>query len=113
MSPTAVATPITQSSTTRARRAPIVGADVRAALLGRYRPEMQVVRQAFRITDTDTDEIVVLLARHEWWIGRRVGETITVWACQSQLQAEEIYDALISEDLDRGQWQQARARSAA
>ena len=111
--PSPSATPIAQSTASATRCAPIVGADVRAALLGRYRPEMKVVRQAFRVTDTDTDEMIVVQARHEWWIGRRIDETITVWGCQSQLQAEEIYDALIGDVVDRGQWHQARARSAA
>jgi len=55
----------------------------------------------------------VLQARGEWWVGRRRGETITVWACQSELHADETYDTLLADTAGRGQWHEAHARSAA
>ena len=110
MSP--VASPLNRPTGAR-RRTPIVGADIRAALLGRYRPELTLTRRALRVNGTDIDELIVVQARHEWWVGRRLADTITVWACQSELHAEATFDELLADPDDRGQWHEAHARSAA
>jgi hypothetical protein len=111
--PNPPATPCTRPTGSSARRPPIAGSDIRVALLGRYSPDMTVTRQAWRIIESDTDELIVLQARGEWWVGRRRGETITVWACQSELHADETYDTLLADTAGRGQWHEAHARSAA
>ena len=53
---------------------------IRAAMFGTPVPGVQMVRQAWRVSDTDSDELALLRVRGEWWVARRVSASFVIWA---------------------------------
>jgi hypothetical protein len=100
-----------QTSASRPRR--IAGADLHAAILGRYRDDMVVHRQAHRVTETDSDELILVQAREDWWVARRIGDRVVVWAHPDRYHAEIGFDELAGDTRERGEWiKSRRARRA-
>jgi hypothetical protein len=95
------------------RCSPITGSDIHAAILGRYSTDMVIHRQAWRITDDDSDELILLQVRREWWVGRRISDRTTVWACQSGRHAASTFEELLADGRDRGNWHEATPRAHA
>lgn len=56
---------------------------------------MHVLRQARRIRTDDTDELVLARRGADYWIGQRLGERVTTWACADLLDAEEQFERLV------------------
>lgn len=73
----------------------VTPSELRAAMLGRQIPGVEVVRQAWRVTDDDSHELVLFNARGKHWIARRVSDRITLWACLDDVQAEEAFERLV------------------
>jgi hypothetical protein len=94
--------------TTALRRRRIAGADLHAAILGRYSDEMVVHRQAHRITDTDSDELILVEARQSWWVARRICDRVVVWAYPDRYRAEVGFDDLLRDTKCRGEWIESR-----
>ncbi len=95
---------------TTSRPARIGGADVRAAILGHYAPGLIVQRQAHRITDIDSDELIMMQARGDWWVARRISDAVVVWACGDIDAAHSEFDDLLRVADGRGPWIESRDR---
>jgi hypothetical protein len=95
-------------TTTRARPPRVEGADLYAAILGRYRDDMVVRRQAHRVSETDSDELILVEAQQEWWVARRLSEHVVVWAYPDHDRADAGFDELLTETGGRGAWIESR-----
>jgi hypothetical protein len=73
----------------------VTPSQLRAAMLGRQVPGVEVVRQAWRVTDDDSHELVLFNARGKYWVARRVSDRITLWAFTDDLQAEDAFERLV------------------
>jgi hypothetical protein len=71
---------------------------IRAAMCGTPVPGVQVVRQAWRVSDTDSDELALLRVRGEWWVARRLSASFVIWAHPGEAEADECFDRLITDD---------------
>ena len=98
----------TDGQTTASRPRRIAGSDLHAAILGRYSNDMVVHRQAHRVTDTDSDELILVEARQDWWVARRIGERVVVWAYPDRDHAEVGFDELLRDTQGRGEWVKSR-----
>lgn len=77
----------------------VTGAQIRAAMLGTSVDGLRVVRQARRVTDTDTDELVLLCVRERsWWVARRLSDQLAVWAYAGDDEAWDGFDRLVEGD---------------
>ena len=77
----------------------VTGSQIRAAMLGTPVEGLLVVRQARRITATDSDELVLLCVRDaSWWVARRLSEHLAVWAYAGDDEAWEGFDRLMDGD---------------
>lgn len=83
------------SASTHARA--VTPEELRAAMLGRQIPGVQVVRQAWRVTDDDSHELVLFDARGRFWVARRVSDKITLWAFVDDVEAEDAFERLVHE----------------
>ncbi len=81
---------------TGARTRRISAADVRAAMFGTPVEGITVVRQAWRTTEDDSDELALISARGSWWIARRISDRLTIWAFAGDLEAEATFDTLLA-----------------
>ncbi|MBE7186980.1 hypothetical protein [Jatrophihabitans endophyticus] len=73
----------------------VTGSQIRAAMLGSPVDGLEVVRQACRVTSTDSDELVLLCVRgSSWWVARRLGEQLAVWAFAGDDEAWDGFDRL-------------------
>lgn len=75
----------------------VTPSQLRAAMLGRPVEGVRVVRQAWRIRDDDSDELVLLDARGSWWIARRNADRITLWAFVGDAEAEMAFERLVDD----------------
>ncbi len=83
---------------------------LRAAMLGRPVEGVEVIRQAWRVRGDDSDELVLISARGRWWVARRAGEQITLWAYVGDSEAETAFERLIvAETPDEVAWHLATA----
>ncbi len=71
---------------------------IRAAMCGTPVPGVQVVRQAWRVSDTDSDELALLRVRGEWWVARRLSASFVIWAHPGESEADECFDRLVADD---------------
>lgn len=78
-----------------ARPRRIRAAEVRAAMFGTPVEGITVVRQAWRTTEDDSDELALISARGSWWIARRISDQLTLWAFAGDVEAEESFDRLL------------------
>jgi hypothetical protein len=76
----------------------VTPSELRAAMLGRPVEGVRVVRQAWRVRDDDSDELVLLDARGSWWIARRTADRITLWAYVGDAEAEEAFERLVHDE---------------
>lgn len=77
----------------------VSGAQIRAAMLGSAVDGLQVVRQARRVTSTDSDELVLLCVRgRSWWVARRLSDQLAVWAYAGDDEAWDGFDRLMTGD---------------
>jgi hypothetical protein len=84
---------------------------IRAALLGATVPGLRIHRQAWRVRDTDTDELVlVTVADGSWWVARRMSDRLSVWAYAGEDEAWDGFDRLRA---DGPAWHEAVAESLA
>ena len=82
----------------------VTGAQIRTAMLGTAVEGLQVVRQARRVTETDSDELVLLCVRGaSWWVARRLSEQLAVWAYGGDDEAWAGFDRL----MDGAEWREA------
>ncbi len=101
-------------SAERDRRRPITGKQVRAAMLGRPVDGVRVVRQAHRLSETDSDEVSLVDARGTWWMARRVSGELTTWLYAGDLEAEAGFDQLLAVDGRSGRpWTESAPQAAA
>jgi hypothetical protein len=100
----AISPPVTRTLPRR-----LTGSDLRAAVLGSYAEGMTVLRQAYRVTEDDSDELdlVAVPSRSEWWVTRRISGRVTVWAASGEDQAHTEFDRLLAEPSPRGRWHEA------
>lgn len=74
-------------------------AQIRAAMLGTTVAGLEVVRQARRVTSSDSDELVLLCVRgRSWWVARRLSERLAVWAYAGDDEAWDGFDRLMAGD---------------
>jgi hypothetical protein len=71
---------------------------IRAAMFGTPVRGVQVVRQAWRVSDADSDELALLRVRGEWWVARRVSASLVIWAHPGEAEAEECFERLVADD---------------
>jgi hypothetical protein len=90
--------------TPRWRHRRIEASDLRAAIFGDYDDAMTVHRQAHRTTSDDSDELVLVEAHDEWWVTRRVSDSVVVWAYGGEFQADLGFDGQLQEVSPRGVW---------
>ena len=69
---------------------------------------MTIHRQARRITDDDSDELVLIEAYGEWWIARRISDRVVVLAYGDDLRADLGFDDQLEELSPRGAWTEAQ-----
>ena len=95
---------------TTLRYAPITATDVRAAMFGAEVDGVQIVRQAWRTSDDDSDELTLIDARGDWWVARRISCRVTVWAFAGDMEAEDGFDQLVdaARHSDHA-WREAKA----
>lgn len=98
------------SASTRARA--VTPSQLRGAMLGRPVPGVEVVRQAWRVHDDDSDELVLLNARGQWWVARRASEQITLWAFVGDIEAEAAFERLLDDGTPDLAWHVAQAAVA-
>lgn len=96
---------MTASSRARA----VTPSQLRAAMLGRPVDGVEVVRQAWRVTDDDSDELVLINARGRWWVSRRASDQITLWAFVGDTEAEAAFERLVHDGTPDLEWHQATA----
>lgn len=71
---------------------------IRAAMLGQSVPGLQIHRQAWRVRDTDTDELVLITVPDgSWWVARRLSDQLSVWAYPGEDAAWDGFDRLAAE----------------
>lgn len=75
---------------------------IRAAMFGTPVPGVQVIRQAWRVTESDSDELALLRVRGEWWVARRVSASLVIWAVPGEAEADECFDRLVTDDAAAG-----------
>lgn len=81
---------------------------IRAAMFGTPVPGVRVIRQAWRVTEADSDELALLRVRGEWWVARRVSASLVIWAVPGETEAEECFDRLVADDAAAGRpWTEA------
>ena len=69
---------------------------IRRAMLGVVAPDVRIERQAWRVTDDDSDELVmVCLDSGSWWVAQRASDRLTVWAHTDDEQASIAFDAVL------------------
>lgn len=96
------------SASTRPRA--VTPSQLRAAMLGRPIEGVRVVRQAWRVHDDDSDELVLIDARGKWWVARRSSDRITLWAYVGDAEAEVAFERLVHDDgPDHLAWRLASA----
>lgn len=83
-------------STRNHKTGPITSAQVRAAMLGSPLDGVRVVRQAWRVTDDDSDELALLNARGSWWVARRLSAQVTIWFHTDEIEAEDGFEQLLN-----------------
>jgi hypothetical protein len=97
---------MTASTRTKA----VTPSQLRAAMLGRPVRGVDVIRQAWRVTEDDSDELVLINARGRWWVARRTSDRITLWAYVGDSEAEAAFERLIQDDQpDELAWHLASA----
>jgi hypothetical protein len=80
---------------------------IRAAMLGRPVTGLHIHRQAWRVSDGDSDELVLLTLRDgSWWVARRLSDRLSVWAYAGEDEAWDGYDRLLAEGAA---WREATA----
>jgi hypothetical protein len=80
---------------------------IRAAMLGTPAPGLRIHRQPWRVSDGDSDELVLLTLRDgSWWVARRVSDRLSVWAWAGEDEAWDGYDRLLAEG---SAWREASA----
>jgi hypothetical protein len=96
---------------TGARTRRISASDVRAAMFGTPVEGVMVVRQAWRTTEDDSDELALISAQESWWIARRISDRLTIWACAGDVEAEATFDTLLAAARDgEPAWNEATER---
>ena len=80
----------------RVRPGTITATEIRAAMFGSPIAGLTVVRQAWRTTADDSDELALLYAYGSWWIARRLSDQLTVWAYAGDVEAEQGFELLLS-----------------
>jgi hypothetical protein len=75
----------------------VTPSQLRAAMLGRPVRGVEVVRQAWRVTDDDSDELVLIDARGRWWVAQRASDRITLWAYVGDSEAEAAFDRVVEQ----------------
>ncbi|WP_375502296.1 hypothetical protein [uncultured Jatrophihabitans sp.] len=84
---------------------------IRAAMLGAPDNGMQIHRQAWRVSDGDSDELVLLTMRDgSWWVARRLSDRLSVWAYAGEDEAWDGFDRLAAEGAT---WHEATATQLA
>lgn len=84
-------------------------ARIRAAMLGHAAEGLRIARQAYRITETDSDELALIgVGEQSWWVAQRVSDRLTVWAHPGEDEAHEGFERLAS----TGGWREAGAELA-
>jgi hypothetical protein len=83
------------TASTRARA--VTPSQLRAAMLGRPVRGVEVVRQAWRVTEDDSDELVLINARGRWWVARRTSDQITLWAYVGDSEADAAFERLTAD----------------
>jgi hypothetical protein len=91
------------------RPRPITPSQLRKAMLGRPVAGVEVVRQAWRVTEDDSDELVLINARGQWWVARRASDQITLWAYVGDNEAEAAFERLVQDGHDEQSWHLAAA----
>jgi hypothetical protein len=97
------------------RRRAVTPSQLRGVMLGRAIEGVEVVRQAYRIFTDDSDELVLVNARGQWWVARRASDRITLWAFVGDSEAEDAFERLLHDDAHPGadaddlEWHQATA----
>lgn len=82
----------------------VTGAQIRAAMLGTVVDGLAVVRQAWRVTTTDSDELALLCVRgRSWWVAQRLADQLTVWAFAGDDEAWDGFDR----SMIGGGWREA------
>jgi hypothetical protein len=96
------------SASTRTRA--VTPDQLRAAMFGRPVRGVEVVRQAWRVSDDDSDELALINARGRWWVARRTSDRITLWAYVGDSEAEVAFDRLVADGRpDESAWHLATA----
>lgn len=96
------------SASTRTRA--VTPSQLRAVMLGRPVEGVRVVRQAWRVRDDDSDELVLLDARGSWWVARRTADRITLWAYVGDAEAEAAFERLVEDEgAEHAAWHLATA----
>lgn len=84
-------------------------AKIRAAMLGHPTEGLRIDRQAYRISETDSDELaLVCVTEHSWWVAQRVSDQLTVWAHPGEDEAHEGFERVLAS----GGWREAGASLA-
>jgi hypothetical protein len=84
-------------------------ARIRAAMLGHPTEGLRIARQAYRISETDSDELaLVSVGEQSWWVAQRVSDRLTVWAHPGEDEAHEGFERLLA----TGGWREAGAELA-
>ena len=86
----------------------MVAAQIRAAMFGTATDGIRVQRQAWRISDTDSDELALLLVRGSWWVARRVSDQLSVWAYAGDDEADIGFERRMTDA--GGRWTEAASR---
>ena len=80
---------------------------IRAAMLGVPVAGLRIHRQAWRVSEGDSDELVLLtLPDGSWWSARRLSDRLSVWAYADEDDAWDGFDRLASEGAP---WHEAMA----
>ena len=89
----------------------MISKQVRAAMLGATVPGLRIHRQAWRVSDGDSDELVlVTVSDGSWWVARRLSDRLSVWAYATEEQAWDGFDRLLAEGAP---WREAAAEPIA
>ena len=80
-------------------------ARIRSAMFGSATDGIRVERQAWRTTDTDSDELALLCVRGSWWVARRISDRLSVWAYAGDDEADTGFERRMAEA--GGSWTEA------
>lgn len=69
---------------------------------------MVVHQRAHGVTDTDSDELILVEVRQDWWVARRLDERVVVWAYPDRDHAEVGFDEQPRDTQGRGEWVKSR-----